>query len=78
MAQPGLALVPNGLGDATIMDVGLKVEDGGQVEEDQGDHKVLVDAKAIALEGPRNSNIKFCKRKKIHLYWKLSNLHTRE
>ena len=51
VAQPGLALVPGRLRPTTIVDVGLKVEDGGQVEEDQGDHEVLVDAEAVTLEG---------------------------
>ena len=50
VAQPGLALVPGRLRPTAIVDVGLKVEDGGQVEEDQGDHEVLVDAEAVTLE----------------------------
>ena len=50
VAQPGLALVPGGVSPLIVVDVRLKVEDGGQVEENQGEHEVLVDAETVTLE----------------------------
>ena len=44
VAQPWLALVPGRVWPSPMVDVGLEVEDGGQVEEHQGEHEVLVDA----------------------------------
>ena len=50
VAQPGLALVPGGVSPLIVVDVWLKIEDGGQVEENQGEHEVLVDAETVTLE----------------------------
>ena len=55
VAQPGLALVPSCVWPNAWVDVGLKVENGGQVEEDQGEHEVLVDPQAVTLERSENS-----------------------
>ena len=51
VAQPGLALVPGRVWPSSMVDVGLEVEDGGQVQQHQGEHEVLVDPQSVTLQG---------------------------
>ena len=61
IAQPWRLPVPGLDGPGVGMDVGLKVNDGDDVEEGERDHEILVDLDSVAMKRPGdkfNSNPK--------------------
>ena len=42
---------------AVVIDVGLKIDYGCQIQKNQGDHEVLVDSKSVTLKGSITNNV---------------------